>query len=70
LEGFSALLKEAQKNNLLIGVQFGAEGPLIAHLLFGDDSVVFLEVTNGSLQELRRIPHKFSLRLLMVVCKS
>jgi hypothetical protein len=53
VEGFSALLKEAQENNLLRGVQFGAEGPHITHLLFADDSVVFLEATNGSLQKLR-----------------
>jgi hypothetical protein len=34
VEGFSALLREAQENNLIRGIQFGAQGPHITHLLF------------------------------------
>jgi hypothetical protein len=55
VEGFSALLKEAQLENLLRGVQFGAGGPHVTHLLFADDSVVFLEATEGSMNTLKRI---------------
>jgi hypothetical protein len=49
VEGFSALVKQAQHENSLRGVQFGASGPYIMHLLFADDSVVFLEATTASL---------------------
>jgi hypothetical protein len=55
LEGFSTLLKEAQQMNLLRGVKFGAAGPHVTHLLFPDDSVVFLEATGGSIKTLKQI---------------
>jgi hypothetical protein len=55
VEGFSALLREAQENNLIKGIQFGAQGPHITHLLFADDSVVFLEANPSSMQTLKRI---------------
>jgi hypothetical protein len=55
VDGFSALLKEAQQLNQLRGVQFGAGGPHITHLLFADDSVVFLEASTDSLQTLKRV---------------
>jgi hypothetical protein len=41
VEGFSAILKEAQLENELRGVRFGASGPHVTHLLFGDDSSLF-----------------------------
>jgi hypothetical protein len=55
VEGFSALLKEAQQANELRGVTFGASGPHVTHLLFADDSVVFLEATTESMQTLKKI---------------
>jgi hypothetical protein len=43
VEGFSAILKEAQLENELRGVRLGASGPHVTHLLFGDDSVGILK---------------------------
>jgi hypothetical protein len=54
VEGFLALLKDAQRDNLLRGVQFGASGPHITHILFADDSIVFLEATSTSMQTLKK----------------
>jgi hypothetical protein len=52
VEGFSALLKEAQRKNELRGVRFGAGGPHVTHLLFANDNIVFLEATQSCLQAL------------------
>lgn len=45
VEGFSTLLRHAQQEHELKGVNFGTDGPHITHLLFADDSIVFLEAT-------------------------
>src|SRR4051812_48272888 len=45
VESFSDILKDAQQKNLIKGVSFGSTGPTIIHLLFADDSIVFLEGT-------------------------
>jgi hypothetical protein len=49
VEGFSALLRQAQIQKDLAGVSFGKEGPTIMHLLFADDNVVFMEASQGSM---------------------
>jgi hypothetical protein len=55
VEGFSALLKQAQKEKELVGVRFGSTGPTVTHLLFADDSVVFLEASKGNLEALKKV---------------
>jgi hypothetical protein len=59
VEGFSALLKQAQSERELAGVKFGAGGPTITHLLFADDSIVFLEASNGNLEALKEVLHRY-----------
>ncbi|XP_020190758.2 uncharacterized protein [Aegilops tauschii subsp. strangulata] len=54
-ECFSALLRAAQHENKLKGVSFGSTGPHLTHLLFADDSIVFLEGNRGSFEALRDI---------------
>jgi hypothetical protein len=54
VEGFSKLLQKAQRENQIRGVKFGATEPHITHLLFADDSIVFLEAKEGSLNTLKR----------------
>jgi ribonuclease HI len=59
VEGFSALLRQAQAANEVTGVRFGANGPTVTHLLFADDSIVFLEASNGNLEALKGILTKY-----------
>jgi hypothetical protein len=55
VEGFSTLLKKAQEDNMLKGVQFGTDGPHITHLLFANDSIVFLEASRESMTALKGV---------------
>ena len=59
VEGFSALLRKAQMDKQLAGVRFGATGPHITHLLFADDSVVFLEASADNLAALKSVLHQY-----------
>ena len=52
VEGLSALLRKAQVDNQIKGVSFGGTGPRITHLLFADNSIVFLEGTEDSMRAL------------------
>lgn len=53
VEGFFAMLKNAQREKELKGVSFGTNGPTVTHLLFVDDSVVFLEGSRDNFEALR-----------------
>jgi hypothetical protein len=55
VEGFSALLCQAQRERHIVGINFGPQGPNITHLLFADDSVVFLEASEENLSTLREV---------------
>ena len=55
LEGFSALLKKAQEEGSIRGVSFGSTSPQVTHLLFADDSVVFLEGSHDNMVMLKDI---------------
>jgi hypothetical protein len=59
VEGFSALLRQAQRDRQLSGVSFGSGGPTITHLLFANDSVVFMEATRDSMETLKNILRKY-----------
>jgi hypothetical protein len=40
-------------------VKFGAGGPIVTHLLFADDSIVFLEASNGNLEALKNVLRRY-----------
>ena len=59
VEGFSVLLKRAQEENSIKGVSFGSTGPNVTHLLFADDSIVFLEGSTDNMMELKEILRQY-----------
>jgi hypothetical protein len=59
VEGFSALLRQAQHEKELAGVSFGRGGPTITHLLFADDSIVFLEASQGNMEALKAVLQQY-----------
>lgn len=64
--GFLAAVAKPQEDRLLSGVHFGASGPHITHLLFVDDSFVFLEATPSGLAALRTMLQEYE--VLTPVC--
>ena len=58
VEGFSALLRQAQIDKELASVSFG-DGPTITNFLFADDSVVFMEASQSNLMALRSVLQKY-----------
>jgi hypothetical protein len=43
----------------IAGVGFGSQGPKITHLLFADDSIVFLEASMESVSALKEVLQKY-----------
>lgn len=54
-----ALLKRAQEENRIKGVSFRSTGPKVTHLLFADDSIVFLEGSSDNMLELKEILRQY-----------
>jgi hypothetical protein len=59
VERFSAILRQAQVERQISGVKFGSDGPTVTHLLFADNSIVFLKASSASLATLRGILHDY-----------
>jgi len=59
VEVFSFFLKQAHAARELAGVSFGGIGPTITHLLFADDSTVFLKASDSNLQALKDVSQKY-----------
>uniref|UniRef100_A0A803P3X8 Reverse transcriptase domain-containing protein n=1 Tax=Cannabis sativa TaxID=3483 RepID=A0A803P3X8_CANSA len=59
-EGLSCLLNEASRENKIHGLRFGNMENRLTHLLFADDSLVFLEATMEEGQALMEILRTYS----------
>nr|XP_027086514.1 uncharacterized protein LOC113708252 [Coffea arabica] len=54
-EGFSNLLKKAEERKDINGLRISRQGPLITHLFFADDSLIFCKANNRQATEVMKI---------------
>ncbi|GLT59334.1 hypothetical protein SLA2020_321590 [Shorea laevis] len=54
-EGLTAMIQEAERHKLLHGVRICRQAPRISHLLFADDSLLFLRATETEAKNLLNI---------------
>ncbi|GKU88725.1 hypothetical protein SLEP1_g2954 [Rubroshorea leprosula] len=71
-EGLTAMIHDAERRRLLHGIKICHRAPCISHLLFADDSFLFLRATETEAQNLKDILQKYELMSGQKVnlCKS
>ncbi|GLT94950.1 hypothetical protein SLE2022_126590 [Rubroshorea leprosula] len=60
-EGLTAMIHDAERRRLLHGIKICHRAPCISHLLFADDSFLFLQATEIEAQNLKDILQKYEL---------
>ena len=59
MEGLSALLKKAEERGFIHGISVTRTTPKVSHLLFADDSIVFMRASVQESNELKRILQEY-----------
>ena len=54
-EGFSALLKDAERRGVIIGACICSNAPSVSHLLFADDSLLLVQANRENAKHLQSI---------------
>ena len=60
-EGFSALIREEERKGMWNGVTMGCNGPLVSHLFFADDSLLFCSADVQGVTTLTTILQEYEL---------
>ncbi|XP_027150198.1 uncharacterized protein LOC113750422 [Coffea eugenioides] len=58
-EGFSNLLKKAEERNDIKGLRISRQGPILTHLFFADDSLIFCKANVQQANEIMKILKKY-----------
>ncbi|XP_027172745.1 uncharacterized protein LOC113772350 [Coffea eugenioides] len=54
-EGFSNLLRKAEENRSITGLKISRQGPLLTHLFFADDSLIFCKANKQEADEIMKV---------------
>ncbi|GLT63291.1 hypothetical protein SLA2020_358650 [Shorea laevis] len=60
-EGLTAMIRDAEQRRLLHGVRICRQAPIISHLFFADDSLLFLRATSTEARNLMNILKAYEL---------
>jgi hypothetical protein len=60
-EGLSGLLKQSRQSSLLKGIRVAPTAPAVNHLLFADDSLLFVKESHAGAIEVKEILEKYCL---------
>lgn len=58
-EALLSMLRYAEANNLIHGIQFGRAGLSISHLFFTDDSLIFARAATAECAHLKSLLNKY-----------
>lgn len=58
-EAFSALLREAEMQGQIHGVQVATNAPTVSHLFFADDTILFTRATNDEADKVKQLIHQY-----------
>ena len=59
-EAFSCLIKKAENNGRGLGIRCSRGGPLISHMFFADDSIIFSRASRDCSLSIREILHVYA----------
>ena len=54
-EGFSNLLRKAEESNKIKGLKINRQGPIITHIFFADDSLIFCKANMQQATEIMKV---------------
>ncbi|KAL9668767.1 hypothetical protein QQ045_006307 [Rhodiola kirilowii] len=54
-EGFSALINHYKLRGLIDGIKICRRAPVVSHLLFADDSLIFMKITDHSIRHVKAL---------------
>lgn len=60
-EAFSAILRKAEMQRRIHGVQVARNAPTVSHLSFADDTILFTRATNEEADKVKQLIHQYDI---------